>query len=99
MSLKFTSINGLEGWYTCGCGGTPKTLERTKSDTEVIFTNIPSFGTNLTGENGAKYRVRPGLVQLGITSADAQSFVQQGIARFATDEDRKIYQGVAVTRV
>lgn len=99
MALKYSNINGKEGWYTCGCGGQPKTLERVASENEVLFTNIPSFGTNLTGENGVKYRVRPGFVQLDIASADAQSYVQQGIARFATEEDRRVYQGVIVSRV
>jgi len=99
MALKYSTINGATGWYTCGCGGQPKTLERKASETEVIFTKVPSFGQNLTGENGVRYHVRPGLVQLDITPADAQSYVSQGIARFATEEDRKVYQAVVVTRL
>jgi hypothetical protein len=92
-SLKFTTVGDKVGWWTCGCGGTPKVMEFTKSESEVLFLNIPAFGETLTGISGAKYRVRAGTVALDIISEDAQSFVSAGKAQFATDSDRARYQG------
>lgn len=95
-NLKFTTIGNTQGWYTCGCGGTPKTFHKAKSEAEIIFTNVPATGKDLIGENGAKYRARLGLIALDVVSADANSFVSQGIARFATDQDRAGYSGADI---
>lgn len=93
MALKFAEQNGEIGWWTCGCGGKPKVMEVAKSESEIMFLNVPAFGQTFTGVSGAKYRATPSQVALDVTSEDAQSFVSGNLARFATNEDRARYQG------
>lgn len=93
MSLKFADQNGQIGWWTCGCGGKPKVMEVAKSESEVMFLNIPALGQTMTGISGAKYRALPSQVALDVTSEDAQSFVSENKAKFVTDEERIRYSG------
>ena len=96
MALKFADQNGQVGWWTCGCGGKPKVMEVAKSESEIVFLNVTAFGQTFTGAKGAKYRAMPSQVALDVTSEDAQSFVTDKLARFATDADRQMYQGAKI---
>lgn len=75
-------------WWTCGCGGTPKSVFNVPEGvTEIIPVGALTTQTRVGPVTGISYNFTPHRILVDVDSADAVAFVNSGKARFVTNND------------
>lgn len=97
MANYYKEVDGVKGWYTCGCGNTPVELIKNIPEGSVEMVFMGAINRTLRLSSGSAYNAAPGtMVALDVAPSDVEelSRIDPGIgrpfARLSVESDRTL---------